>query len=123
MSARFKGWRTTPARRNKHNARKTVHPEHGEFDSKGEMERFCDLVAMEKAGIISELSRQPHFDFIVNGTKIGRGYTADYRYVENGETVIEDFKGNTKRMPLDWPLRRDLMLACHGIRVRIYTKR
>lgn len=114
MSARYRGWSAPAPRRSKYNAKKAFHPEHGEFDSGREMRRYLDLFAMQKAGLISDLGRKPHFDFLVNGVKIARGYTGDFRYIEEGELVIEDSKGARTR---DWPLRRDLMLACHGIKV------
>jgi hypothetical protein len=59
----------------------------------------------------------PHFDFVVNGCAVGRGYKADFRYhvppaqrMGLTESVVEEVKGPIAD---DWPLRRDLFLALY----------
>lgn len=86
------------------------------FASRAEARRYANLLMTEMAGEIRDLECQVLYRFVVNGVKVGR-YTADFRYVDvaTGEVVIEDVKGFAAR---DWPLRRNLMLACFGIAVR-----
>lgn len=87
-----------------------------EFASKAEARRYRALRLAEQAGAIRDLECQVLYRFEINGTKVGR-YTGDFRYVDaaTGEVVVEDVKGFAAR---DWPLRKRLMLACHGIAVR-----
>lgn len=86
------------------------------FASKAEARRYQALRLAERAGAIRDLECQVLYRFVINGTKVGR-YTGDFRYVDaaTGEVVVEDVKGFAAR---DWPLRKRLMLACHGIAVR-----
>ncbi len=51
-------------------------------------------------------------------SKIGR-YTADFRYIENGEEVYEDVKG---RMTKDADLRIKMVEAIYGIEIRLIRK-
>ena len=84
---------------NKFNAKK-VHTAEGDFDSKREFARWCDLKLLQRAGKISELRRQVRFQlcetpYDEDGKAIFRGvsYVADFVYVEDGKTVVEDCKG------------------------------
>lgn len=68
------------------------------FDSKREAERYSELKLMEKANMISGLQLQPVFElqakFKHNGkTERAITYIADFQYVQNGKTVVEDVKG------------------------------
>ena len=73
------------------------------YDSKREAKRATELKLLEKAGVISHLQEQVVYELIpsqyriVNGKKkcVERAmkYIADFQYVENGETVVEDVKG------------------------------
>lgn len=58
------------------------------FDSKAEMHRYFDLDILQRAGHISGLELQPVYK-LPGGIK----YKADFRYIENGVTVVEDIKG------------------------------
>lgn len=85
-------------KRNKFGAKKTVVD--GEvFDSKREADRWCELRALERAGKISHLVRQPRFNFEVRGNPVkydsGRQayYKADFAYFDGEKRVIEDAKG------------------------------
>ena len=62
------------------------------FHSKGEARRYQELLLQQASGLISELSLQPVFKICVNGKTICK-YIGDFRYLENGRPVIEDFKG------------------------------
>ena len=83
------------------------------FDSKKEALRYMELKILSKTGHISELILQPEYPMIVNGHKVC-AYRADFRYVENGKTVVEDCKG--MRTPI-YQLKKKLLLACYGIKV------
>jgi hypothetical protein len=88
------------------------------FDSKGEMRRYEFLKLEQSLGEIDllEVHPNPAFPLIVNGVKISH-YSPDFRYVQDGVLVIEDFKSGPTRTR-DYVMRRKLMLACHGITIR-----
>ena len=83
---------------NKFRAVKTV-VDGVKFDSKGEARRFCDLKIMERVGEISDLSLQPEFvlqEAFTDSSGVKHReikYRADFKYLEGGKWVIEDFKG------------------------------
>lgn len=102
------------------------------FDSKKEAVRYNELKLLEKAGEISGLRRQVKFELIPaqrepdtigkrGGVKPGKVieraicYYADYVYIQNGETVVEDVKGF--RTPV-YKIKKALMLYIHGIRIK-----
>lgn len=91
------------------------------FDSKKEANRYLELKTLERAGEISHLARQVKYELIpsqrVDGKLVERpcSYIADFVYLENGETVVEDTKGY--KTP-DYIIKRKLMLQVHGIRIR-----
>ena len=71
---------------------------HKGFDSKGEYQRYHELLVLQNAGAIQNLSRQPRFvlqpAFKRHGKTIRKiEYVADFTYSENGKQVVEDFKG------------------------------
>ena len=78
------------------------------FASKTEAERYGALRIAEKTGLIAGLQTQPAFA-IIDATPRSRAhrYTADFRYTENGEVVVEEVKGC---FTTDYKLRRDLFL-------------
>jgi hypothetical protein len=81
----------------KYGSRKTV-VDGITFDSKKESDRYKDLKYLQIAGQISKLEVQPVFilqeAFTKNGHKFSAiTYRADFKYEQNGETVIEDVKG------------------------------
>lgn len=83
------------------------------FASKREAKRYEELKLLIRIGQISDLELQPKFDIIVNEIKICR-YIADFRYKENGSTIIEDVKGF--KTPV-YKLKKKLMFAYHGISI------
>ena len=90
------------------------------FDSKAEAARWKELKLMERAGIITELHRQPVFDltpnFRCNGHFYRRmQYIADFSYKENGILVVEDVKGVRTK---EYLIKRKLMAWVHGIEIR-----
>ena len=84
--------------------------------SQREARRCSELHVLLRAGLIADLEAhpQPRFDLEVNGVEVCR-YIADFRYTENGETVVEDSKGHRTR---EYEFKRRLLLALHGIEVR-----
>ena len=64
------------------------------FDSKGELNRWCELVLLEKAGQINTLARQVRFCVQEKqGKTRGIYWVPDFCYFQpNGQAVIEDFK-------------------------------
>lgn len=101
------------------------------FDSMEEYRRWRDLCLMARAGVISDLRRQVRFVLIPTqrgpdhiGPKGGRKagpvierscvYVADFVYVRDGKTVVEDSKG--MRTP-EYIIKRKLMLWVHGIHI------
>ena len=102
------------------------------YDSVKEYKRHCELLLLERAGVIQDLQRQVEFELIpaqrepdrvgVRGGKIkGKTieqavrYIADYVYTENGQKVVEDVKGVKTK---DYVIKRKLMLWVHGIRIK-----
>ena len=88
------------------------------FDSKGEAQRYAMLKLEQRAGLISDLELQPEFEFKINGEKICK-YKADFRYVRDGETVVEDFKG--MKTPL-YRIKAKMFRATYGFAVTETTK-
>ena len=68
------------------------------FDSLQESKRYKELKLLLRAGQISNLELQPHFllqdSFKKNGKTYRKiEYIADFKYIENGKTIVEDVKG------------------------------
>lgn len=68
------------------------------FDSIAESRRYKELKLLERAGKIQNLELQPHFllqeSFKKNGKTFRKiEYIADFKYIENGKTIVEDVKG------------------------------
>ena len=105
--------------RNKYNAKKVVI-DGIKFDSKKEGKRYQELRILQLAGVISQLAMQPGFKFIIDGrpVKMMNGhtakYTADFSYVENGETVYEDVKGMKTEA---YRLRKAITEHIYGIKI------
>ena len=75
------------ARKHKYNARPTI-VDGITFASAKEARRYGELKLLQMAGKISQLQLQPRYKLVIEET-----YIADFRYLENGETVVEDVKG------------------------------
>jgi len=88
----------------------------GAYASKREARRAGELRLMEAVGEISGLEEQVKFELIPkqDGERAVT-YTADFRYKENGQTVVEDSKGMKTQQ---YVIRRKLMLWVHKIKVR-----
>ena len=86
------------------------------FDSKKEANRYDQLRLLEKARQISQLELQPSFRIEINGVKVC-DYKGDFRYVEDGKTIVEDVKSEiTRKLPV-YRLKKKLMYAVYGIEI------
>lgn len=83
------------------------------FDSKAELRRWGELKWMATCDAISNLTRQPKFDIVVNGKKCGF-YKADFSYTKAGVQIVEDVKG--VRTPV-YKLKKKLVEALYGITI------
>ena len=104
--------------RQKYNAQPTTIDGH-KFASLHEAKRYIELTRLQAAGVIADLKPHPQtYDLVVNNVRIGR-YTPDseYRVVATGQRIVEDAKSEATRKARDYPLRKKLMLACHGIEI------
>ena len=109
-------------KRNKYGARKTT-VDGITFDSKWEAQRWGELQAMERGGLVRDLERQVKYDIVGNGEKICR-YIADFRYKmvdDDGSTkeVVEDAKGFETA---DFKIKKKLMKAVHQIDLYLSKK-
>lgn len=106
----------------KYKSVKVKTPDGEVFDSKKELNRYMDLKLLEKAGKISDLTRQVVFQLIPSQKDIQTGkvierpviYKADFMYTRDGKTIVEDAKGVKTK---DYIIKRKLMLFVHGIRI------
>jgi hypothetical protein len=107
------------------------------FDSIREMNRYKELLLLQKAGEISDLQLQVPFvliptqreytdDVFKTGPNKGQPkfgkviersciYIADFTYYENGQYIVEDAKGKKTK---EYLIKRKLMLHVHGHRIR-----
>lgn len=105
----------------KYGNRKTV-VDGQEFDSKKEAMRWIELRYMERAGLITQLSRQTQFELIPNQRESGKvveravTYKADFTYWANGQYVCEDVKSRATKTK-EYIIKRKLMRYVHGITI------
>lgn len=98
---------------------------HNGYDSKKEARRATELKLLEKAGVISHLQEQVVYELIPSQYRIVSGkkkcieramkYIADFQYVENGNTVVEDAKGFRTEV---YRIKKKLMLYFHDIQIK-----
>lgn len=106
------GVKATAFRRHKYGAKKTV-VDNITFDSKKEAATYVKLLALEKAGKISELKLQVPVEVVINDMKICT-WRADFVYVEGGKRIYLDVKGFRTR---EYVLKRKLVKAVLGIEI------
>ena len=106
------------------------------FDSHKERDRYIFLKSLEDKGVISDLKRQVRYTVcpavygerevqLKTKTKIEKYtvqkasyYYADFTYIYNGETIVEDVKGDPNTTLTDtYQLKKKMMLAFNGIEV------
>lgn len=105
------------------------------FDSRREYSRYRELKLLERAGVIQGLELQKKYVLVPaqyetferygkKGQRLKDGqkciekecaYIADFVYIENGQTVVEDTKGMRTK---EYIIKRKLMLYVHGLRVK-----
>lgn len=107
------------------------------FDSAKEGRRYLYLLDAQKRGIISDLKRQVRFELIPAVTEeyvvhlktkdkvktrtvqLPITYTCDFQYIKDGELVVEDVKPSPKILPKEFLLKKKMMLALKGIKVKM----
>lgn len=107
---------------------KKIFIDNEEFDSVYEYERWCELRLLERAGKITNLRRQVPFELIptlhdADGKTYRKTvYWADFVYVENGNSIVEDAKSTiTAKNPV-YILKKKLMLWRYEITIRESVK-
>lgn len=108
------------------------------FQSRKEYRRWCELLAMQNAGIIKDLKRQVKYVLIPTQREpdtIGKrggihqgkviekecAYYADFCYqlADTGETVVEDTKGYKGGGAYSiFKIKKKLMLYVHHIKIK-----
>lgn len=87
------------------------------FASAKEARRYVELRYLQAVGDISGLELQVSYDLEVNGEKVA-AYVCDFRYVRNGETIVEDVKSaHTRKLPV-YRLKKKLMKSIWGIEIQ-----
>lgn len=108
--------------KSKYSAEKTTTPDGITHDSKREARRWAELQTLERAGEISNLSRQVKFPLegrdgpiLTDSGKQQRCYVADFHYFDtrNGAWVVEDAKGFATK---DYKLKKSI-LAAQGVEI------
>ena len=103
------------------------------FDSLKEKRRYCELLLLQKRGIISDLRLQVPFELIpaiyedvekqlktkvkIVSKCVQRAvyYIADFVYVADGKTIVEDTKGFRTK---EYELKKKMMRAFLGITIK-----
>lgn len=92
------------------------------FASKAEYRRYQVLRVELQAGTISQLTLQPVYRIVINSQPICK-YLGDFKYIRDGETIVEDVKGSRDpryHEPV-FKLKKKLVEAVHGIEIHITT--
>lgn len=95
------------------------------FDSTKEAQRYLLLKEMAENGEISDLRLQVVYELIPSQRRNGKvaeravKYVADFVYIQNGETVVEDVKGCRRGQAYAlFTIKRKLMLYRYGIQIK-----
>lgn len=87
------------------------------FDSVKESQRWATLKLLERAGQIADLERQVSYDLTAAGVRIGK-IKPDFRYVRNGQVVVEDVKSKPTMTPMfRWKAKH--LEAEHGVKLEL----
>jgi hypothetical protein len=110
-----------PKRRGKFNNKITIF-DGQTFHSLGERDRWIELLRLQAIGQLRGLERQVEFPLIVNGERIST-YTADFCYWEIGKAgeeiyIVEDFKNPSTAKRRDYVIRKKLLYALYGHKIR-----
>lgn len=100
-----------------------IDTEDGSFDSQKEFRRWKELKLMERAGLITQLSRQTKFELVPNQIEGGKvveravTYKADFCYWQDGRFICEDVKSEATKTR-EYVIKRKLMRYVHGIKIQ-----
>ena len=83
------------------------------FDSTAEARRYGELLALQRAGEITDLALQPKFNIYLNDVHIC-DYYADFAYSQKGRYIVEDVKGVRTDV---YRLKKRLVEARYGITI------
>lgn len=86
------------------------------FDSMKEANRYRQLSALEKRGDISELECQPKFKYFI-GEKWIFSYSADFRFKQDGKTVIEDVKSVATKKNSTYRIKKKIIEAEFNVKI------
>lgn len=92
------------------------------WDSKKELQRYEDLLLLQRAGEITDLTIQPVFILApsvkINGRKKPElKYIADFSYVDKDGLVVEDVKSShTRTLPV-YRIKAHLLKFTHGLEI------
>lgn len=92
------------------------------FDSKAELERYNELLLLEKGGKIQEIRVHPIWKFVTAEGIIVRRYEADFSYQEKGSLVVEDVKNPINALESKFRRNCKLMLEHYKVPVRVIIK-
>jgi len=106
----------------KYRNKKTVRIVNGEqvvFDSLKEARRYDDLYLKLKAGQVSKLVIQPEFPLMEKQTHNGVTYrsvkyVADFKYIKNNKTYVEDVKSDHTRKLSTYRVKIKWWLSIYG---------
>ena len=106
------------------------------FDSKKEKDRYIFLKEQEKLGNIQDLQLQVKYELIpaikeeyvehlktkdkvkTRTVQLAITYTCDFQYYKNGELVIEDVKSSPKMLTKEYALKKKMLFALKGLKIR-----
>jgi hypothetical protein len=95
---------------------KTVTSDGIKHDSIKEANRWCELLLLQRAGMIQDLQRQVKYELIPKQEgERAVYYIADFVYTENDKKVVEDVKGMRTK---EYKLKKKMMLYFHGIKIK-----
>lgn len=90
----------------------------GKYASKREARRAAELSLLLTIGDISDLEEQVKYVLVPKQEgERAVTYTADFRYREKGEVVVEDVKSPATKTQ-QYVIRRKLMKFVHGVNIR-----
>lgn len=106
-------------KKNKYNAKKVI-VDNLKFDSKRESNRYLYLKMLQQQGLITNLELQKVFEILPGNDKFSRiTYKADFVYIQDGETVVEDAKGYRKGTAYYlFTIKRKMLYASHGLVIK-----
>lgn len=87
-------------------------------DSRKEARRWSLLQLSAHAGEITDLRRQVRYPLHAPGGIVVCTYVADFVYVQDGATIVEDVKSPATRKNAVYVIKRKWMAAEYGIEIQ-----